>query len=296
MSELLSPPHVSHPPHAGQPDADVTRPETARPPVKPAMDRLEQGRPEMERPKEHGAYAMLGLPLVTAFVLAGFSWVGLWTAIASIAGFLSHEAVMITSGRRGPRVLRETPAAKRHAVILVSIATGFGLLAFTLAEPAVRLALAGSLVLASVGFGLSAGGWHRTQMAQLVSCVGLVAPSLVVLLAGGMPSAPAFAISAAWALGQAALLVAVRSVIASHKAASQGRAPRQNDLLQASFSAAVVSGIFLGFSGFICVVPMIAGAIFLRLYRPSVKRLRAVGWCLVATSLLSAAAMIVRQS
>jgi YwiC-like protein len=41
-------------------------------------------------PKEHGAYAILAIPIVTAIFITGLTLVGLCVAIASIAGFLAH--------------------------------------------------------------------------------------------------------------------------------------------------------------------------------------------------------------
>ena len=43
------------------------------------------------------------MPLVTAFLIGGFSWIGLAVAIASVLGFIANEPIMIATGRRGPR-------------------------------------------------------------------------------------------------------------------------------------------------------------------------------------------------
>lgn len=53
------------------------------------------------KPKEHGAYAILAIPLVTGLVAAGPTLVGGCIAAAAFTGFLAHEPLLVTLGHRG---------------------------------------------------------------------------------------------------------------------------------------------------------------------------------------------------
>ena len=55
------------------------------------------------KPKEHGAYAILAIPIVTAILVTGPTVVGLCVAVASLAGFLAHEPLLVALGHRGAR-------------------------------------------------------------------------------------------------------------------------------------------------------------------------------------------------
>ena len=46
-------------------------------------------------PKEHGAYALVIAPLLTAFCRGGASWVGAGLALATLALFLAHEPGLV---------------------------------------------------------------------------------------------------------------------------------------------------------------------------------------------------------
>lgn len=269
------------------------KPNPARPsPIKPAGPE----RFEIERPKEHGAYAMLGVPLVAAFCIAGFTWIGLTVALASVLGFIAHEPLMIATGRRGPRALREAPTAHLRVIALLCAAALLGTPALLFGSLAVRLALVACLPLAAVSFVLSARGKQRSLVAQLWSSLALVLPSLIVLLAASMEPERALQLSAAWALGQSGALIAVRSVIARHKKANQGRVPLINDLLQIALTFTAVVGLFGGLTAFLSISPMIVVAGYLRLFSPSPKHLRQLGWALVASHVASALWMIAAQS
>ncbi len=52
-------------------------------------------------PREHGAYAQLGFPLVTALALGDLGVAPLLLVVGIIAVFLVHEPVMVLSGGRG---------------------------------------------------------------------------------------------------------------------------------------------------------------------------------------------------
>lgn len=63
-------------------------------------------------PKEHGAYAILGVPLATALFIVGLMPVTVLLSIATITAFLAHEPLLILAGGRGTRVRDAAPQAR----------------------------------------------------------------------------------------------------------------------------------------------------------------------------------------
>ncbi|MCA9137296.1 MAG: YwiC-like family protein, partial [Planctomycetales bacterium] len=104
-------------------------PSTARPET-PAAAKL--------KPKEHGAYAILGIPICTALIMTGPTVVGSAVAVASIAGFLAHEPLLVAIGHRGKRAQRTTPNARKRMVVLLALAFACGLIAIAAGSIAAR--------------------------------------------------------------------------------------------------------------------------------------------------------------
>lgn len=250
---------------------------------------------ELERPKEHGAYAMLGVPLLSALLIAGPTWIAVAVIVASVLGFIAHEPIMVATGRRGPRAKRDSPQAAARATVLLLITVALGTSALWIADTAQRLALLACLLTALVSFSLSALGMQRQLIAQLWSSLGLTMPSLVVLLAGGIETTRASLLCIAWVIGQSVALIAVRSVIAQGKKATQGTVPLLNDVLQFGLSLFALGGIVTGFAMFNYMTPMLFLAAGLRFFPPSLKHLRRVGWTLMIANLLSASWMVIAE-
>ncbi|MBB3208211.1 hypothetical protein FHS27_004038 [Rhodopirellula rubra] len=241
------------------------------------------------QPKEHGAYAILGIPMVTALVIAGPSVPGWCVVGASIAGFLAHEPLLVAAGHRGQRAKRATPAARGQLVALLGIATACGLIALFTGSNAVRLALAACALMAVSSFALGLNGQHRTLAGQMWGVVGLSIPCVPILLAGGVVPVHAFAVWSTWLIGFGATTMAVRGVIAAQK--------RRSKILHWSclIAFSLLTGVLIavGHSLAITVVPMLVMSVYLLLYPPPARHLKRVGWTLVGGTVASAAWMIV---
>ena len=244
-------------------------------------------------PKEHGAYAIVGVPLVVALFIGGLNPVAVLAAIATIAGFVANEPLMVLSGRRGERARLSTPSALTALEVLLLITVFFGSTAFWLGSESVRIVLMACAVFAVAGFAMSVAGWQRTFIAQLTGIVGLTLPSAVVLLAGGMDSPSVVCLSAAWVLGRVATTTAVRSVVAFQKTSTHHHVPRINDFVLASVVLGCAGGFFFGVSACLLIAPLIASAIYLRLQPPLISRMRQIGYSLLAANLVSGLWMIV---
>jgi hypothetical protein len=110
-----------------------------------------------------------------------------------------------------------------------------------------------------------------------------------VALAGGMPWRPAIAIAIAWSLTFAAGVFAVKGVIAYRKTQTRGLSVW--GLLAAA--AALALEAFWARGPVIAVAPLTFASAVLIAVVPSPKALRAIGWTLVAFTVVSAALMVV---
>jgi hypothetical protein len=240
------------------------------------------------KPKEHGAYAVLAIPSLTALAMGGVSLVGLCVLLAACCGFLAHEPLLVMLGSRGRRAQVASPDASRRWRALISATLLCGVLALLLGDPAVRVALLGCLVLAATNFGVSIAGRHRTFAGQLWGTVGLSAPCVPILLAAGVPIPASLAVWSVWLLGFAASTGAVRSVIAAQK-----RQPRWLHFVLMSAVSAVVIGLASRWGNWPLVcLPMLLASWWLMLAPPPVRLIRRVGWSLVTVTVATALLMV----
>lgn len=241
------------------------------------------------KPKEHGAYAILGIPLVTALLIAGPTLTGVCVAIAATTGFMAHEPLLVAWGLRGARAQRNTPAAKQRLAWLLSVSGICGTVALVLGTTAVRVSLLGCLVLAVVGFALALSGKHRSLFGQLWGVVGLSATCLPLLFAGGMPLPQVVDFWMVWLLGFSATTMAVRGVIAAQK-----RQPRGIYWGIMALLIAAVSGLSLsGHSHVLVALPMLAMSVYVMAWPPPAKYLWRIGWSSLGCTLATAAALLV---
>ncbi|PAY18160.1 hypothetical protein CKO51_17785 [Rhodopirellula sp. SM50] len=241
------------------------------------------------KPKEHGAYAILGIPIATSLLIAGLSVPGVCVAIASVTGFLAHEPLLVAWGHRGSRAQRSTPTATRRLVILTALTILCGCVAFLTGSNPVRISLLGCLGLASTSFALAVAGNHRSLLGQLWGVVGLSVPCVPILLAGAIPTDLAIEIWTTWLIGFAATTMAVRGVIAAQK-----RHPRTIHWLAISALSLLAIGLVVSTDSLAIVTsPMLAMSVYLMTWPPPAKHLKRVGWTLVVGTVASAVWMTV---
>jgi len=227
-------------------------------------------------PREHGAYFQLAIPLVTAYLLHGPTIAMLALTSAACLAFLAHEPLLVALGHRGPRMRdRDGDRARRRLVGLSAgaLATGGAGLALAPREAAVVLVVVAVPVLAVVAL-----AWRRaehTVAGEVVAAVALTGASVPVLVAGGAAPGAALALWLAWALGFAAMVLAVHRVIARHRRAA---APVDR-VLALGFTATVAACVVLAprVAAAAILVPVVALAALLVIAPPPATRLRAVG-------------------
>ncbi|MCA9075560.1 MAG: YwiC-like family protein [Planctomycetaceae bacterium] len=243
--------------------------------------------PARLHPKEHGAYAILGVPLVTALLIVELTPVTALVSIATVAGFLAHEPWLILSGVRGRLTREATPLASRALVVRLTIATACGAGAFWLSEPLVRLGMLVFVIFAAVEFALSSTGHGRTLVAQLMALAVLALPGAVVLLAGGVDFLTAAEFWLIWAVGRVATTVSVRSAIMRHKVSPSGQALRIGDGLLVSAGVISAVGIATGSLQWMATIPLILAAVALRIWSPHPRHLKRTGWSLLAVNVFA---------
>ncbi|SMP59860.1 YwiC-like protein [Neorhodopirellula lusitana] len=240
------------------------------------------------KPKEHGAYAILGIPITTALILTGPTVAGACVAVAAVTGFLAHEPLLVSLGHRGSRAQRATPAARRRTLILLATTIACGCTAMAVGSNAVRLSLVGCGLLAVTSFGLAVAGKHKTLGGQLWGIVGLSVPCVPILLAGEITTAQTAEAWGTWLIGFAATTMSVRGVIAAQK--------RRSRMIHwtaiAGLTVLVGSLTLTQFPLPVATLPMLAMSWYLMFDPPHAKQLKRVGWTLVIGTVASAIWMI----
>ncbi len=261
------------------PSDDHTRPSKDETAAKPATPL---------HPKEHGAYAILAIPILTALVIGGATLAGILIAIASVTGFLAHEPLLVVWGHRGRRAQSAAAGANSRLIAYLLITAVAGAAAMVIGDNGVRLSLLACLLIAIIGFSFAALGNHRTLLGQLVGVIGLSAPSVPILLAGQISIAESLAIWFTWLLGFSATTFAVRSVIAAQK--QQPRLAHGMILIGVTLLAGIGAVIYTRHP--LAIIPMLVASWYLYFRPPPAKYLKRVGWSLVAATLASAVIVV----
>jgi hypothetical protein len=241
-------------------------------------------RPAMLYPKEHGAYAMLGIPLMTALAASGFTVAGVWVAIAAIAGFFSNEPLLVACGHRGGRVQHSTPQAKGWFVGLFALAGSACLIALIVGNVSMRVALGVFLIFAVISLAFSIAGQNRKTAVHLWGMLSLSLPCVPVLLSANASVSTSLSFWAVWLIGFAATTLAVRGMMARQKQGSRW----WHLLALAGLTSLIGAGVFSTASWLLVTLPMIAVSWYLLILPPPIQQLKRVGWTMVAGTLSTA--------
>jgi len=247
-------------------------------------------------PKEHGAYGQLAFPLVTALAAGRLTVPALAVAVAALCAFLAHEGLLVLLGQRGPRAARdERRRARRSVRVFGGGAAIFGLGAVASMAPPIRVVLLVPLALAGGLGAMVAAHRERTTAGEVLAAVTLSSASIPAAMAGGLPADAAWAIAVVFAAAFSAATVSVRAIITP--IARTGGPTRTT--AAAVIAAATVLPMALRRTGAIApgavaaVLPVCVVATMLIVRPPPIRRLRTVGWTLVAATALTALILIV---
>jgi hypothetical protein len=245
------------------------------------------------RPREHGAYAQLGIALAAGFALApGLR--GLGQGILTAALFLASEPLLVLLGRRGAPAPGIQGRARGRLGFLASLAGLAGAGAW-----AGRLAALASLLPAAV-LGLCLAGLfllkrERTPLGEILAAWTFAAAALPVAVAGGAGGRKA---------GILALLLAVLFALGTALVHGHLMALRRRGAWWPRFAAfllclALSAGAWAlaeraGLPRMACLVtlPTVLAGLALWLFPPAPPRLKAVGWAAAACALAGGAAAV----
>ncbi|HUU34949.1 MAG TPA: YwiC-like family protein [Vicinamibacterales bacterium] len=250
-------------------------------------------------PREHGAYGQMAVPLVSALTVAGVRTPSLLTAVAVVMAFVAHEPLLVLTGARGERARRDAgPSARLWLVVTVFAALSAGLMALWLspahARPALLLPLPPALALfVALGRGREKDAW-----AQVCVSLAFSLAAVPVCVSAGAPTALGLAVALPFAVVFVAATLAVRVVVlgARGRAAPRARAMTQVATVVVASAglgalAAAAAADLLPWSACLAAAPA-AGSAVLALVPPAPRHLRAVGWAIVAMSLVTALVVV----
>lgn len=241
-------------------------------------------------PKEHGAYAQLGLPLATALVAGRPTVSALAITASAVALFVAHEPLLVVLGRRGARArATEGRRALRWLVALTVAASGLALAALSL--PALAVALPASLAIVValiIARDLERRTWAETIVAWCLSSV-----SIPVAVASGWTLRNALGAAIAWAIGLSAATVAVRGILAARKHGAEPSRTTALVLLLPALAAALAMLGAIPAWPVLSSLPVVAVASYIALRPPHPRSLHAVGWSLLTATVISGAAIVV---
>ncbi|UCC82590.1 MAG: YwiC-like family protein [Gemmatimonadota bacterium] len=249
-------------------------------------------------PREHGAYAQLGFPLLTALALGDLSFAPVLLVVGIVAVFLVHEPVMVLSGGRGGRARREQgDRARRRGVMLLAVAAIAGAAGLWLAPPTARFSTVIPLALGASLAPLTIKRQEKTLIGESLVSVALSSTMIPVALAGGSGVRETVVAFVVWAVVFLLGTITVRAIIArAKKTAVPSRAVHLPPLLSA---AAIAIAIAIAIGGdvpalaAVAIVPTAFAALIFGLLGVHPRNLRRLGWSLVASNVLVLAALLV---
>jgi hypothetical protein len=151
-------------------------------------------------PREYGAYAELGFPLLTAVIGGGATAAGLAFALAVIAWFLVREPLAVLNGVRGARLEASLGRpARRAAVVLGAVGAIASAAGLRLAPPPARLAALVPGICAALLAPALLRGRPKTLGAEILVAFALSSMILPIGRAGTMEHAAAVGAAAVWA-------------------------------------------------------------------------------------------------
>jgi hypothetical protein len=239
-------------------------------------------------PREHGAYVQLLAPLATALAIAP-TVPGLLFAAAACTGFLAMEAVMVARGARGhKRRLLDGARAAGRARLLGAIAIANTLAALVLAPLAAIQLIALVAIPTTLAVYLASRRALHTLGGELVAATALAGAAVPVAAAGGISRGDVLVLWAAWSIGFATTIVAVRDVIANHRARRDQ--PRIASALVALLLWLGIAMLLLPLTAI--ALPLAVASLVVGIAMPSAHHVRTIGIALACTSIVAGAVAV----
>ena len=243
-------------------------------------------------PREHGAYAELGFPLLSGLVLGSPGAVSWLFALAAILVFVAHEPLAILAGIRGRRLQQELGVAARWQVAILGVlgaAAGFA--AIGLASTPVRwlalipVAIAAGLVPVMLAKNL------KTLAGEMIAAAAFSTMHLPVAAAAGVAGAALWGPPVMWFVVTVSATLAVHAIKSRVTGATPWILPAAAWTARAALAAALGIWAWLPDARFVAMaacLPLAAVVVVNRLAL-SPRKLKHLGWALVAANALAVA-------
>jgi len=253
-------------------------------------------------PREHGAYAELLFPIVTVF-LGGSPTAATWLlAVGAIACFLANEPLLVLFGQRGNRTKREeSDRAKRALLIFLLLALGAGVSGLLLTTTAVQYAVAVPLVLGAALVMLAIQGLERSMAGEALAAATLSSIAIPLGLSAGFGLGTALAVALIWLVTSLLGTAVVRLTVARTKAKTDediARVRFKRVALVVVCLAVIAVGVAAPYGSRVALwvlaaaVPVAVVVLVVAILQPTARRLRLMGWSLVAANLCSLIAVV----
>jgi hypothetical protein len=253
-------------------------------------------------PREHGAYAELLFPIVSV-LLGGSPTTSTWLlAVGAIACFLANEPLLVLVGQRGNRAQREeSDRAKRALLLFLLVAIGAGVAGLLLATTAVQYAVSVPLLLGVGLVMLALQGLERSMLGEGLAAATLSSIAIPLGLSAGLGLRATLAVALIWSVTSLLGTAEVRLTIARTKAKTDEEFARvrfKRALLVLVCLAIIAVGVIapygprVGLWILAAAVPVALVVLAMAALRPTARRLRLMGWSLVAANLCSLIAVV----
>ncbi len=253
-------------------------------------------------PREHGAYAELLFPIVTVF-LGGAPTTSTWLlAIGAIACFLANEPLLVLVGQRGTRMKREESDRAKRALLMFSlVGFGAGIAGLLLATTAVQVAVGVPLILGVGLIMLAIQGLERSMVGEALAASTLSSIAIPLGFSAGLGFTPTLAVALIWLLTSLLGTAVVRLTVARTKAKTDAELSQvrfKRWLLTLVCLAVIAVGVVAPYGSRVglwvlaAAVPVAVVVLVVAILQPTARRLRLMGWSLVAANLCSLIAVV----
>lgn len=259
-------------------------------PVAAAAKKLRHGL----MPREHGAYAQLLLPVLTALIVLPLNFAALSMAVVISAVFLAHEPVLVLIGHRGQKAFDALEDDAWHRLLVLGVVAGcFGGIAAALTNAAALMAAFLPVAMGGVVVLIMLKKWEKRVSSEIWVAVTLASCALPVAFASDAPPALAVAISGGWAMVFIMMTLSVRVMIAR----TRKEPTLFLRLLVVACAVAIpallepVAAVHVAWlTPSIATLPCCVACLLLTLHPPHARYLRQIGWTLAGVSMLTFAA------
>jgi len=253
-------------------------------------------------PREHGAYAELLFPIVSV-LLGGAATTSTWLlAIGAVGAFLANEPLLVLFGQRGTRMKREESDRAKRALLLFSlVALGAGIAGLVLAPTQVQYTIVVPLLLGVTLVMLAIQGLERSMFGEGLAAATLSSIAIPLGLSAGLGSTVTLSVALLWLTTSLLGTAAVRLTVARTKAKTDEdlrRVAFKRGILILVSSLVIIVGV-VGLSGsrdglsiLAAAMPVALVVLAVAALQPTARRLRLMGWSLVAANLCSLIAVV----